>query len=276
MAGRPISLPARTRMRRVPLRTKSRTALQSGILTRAELCTAWSIPPLTAGREKIGTSDRKSSVAPRARHPYETIGTKIPASSNPYDVNGRGPLGDMADYMGSEGKQEQFWTTPETYDWLFGKFAPAVSSLRFMAAVPQRVVAYSGRIAASGHSITLEPWESYTDTVDIPDSTGTFTIRALDQNGDILATQALSVDFYVNTNPPRKLSHAPFQGTMGFPEGTTSFQIVENSTILKELHVNPTPPQIGNVTPSTPGTTVKGRFSIKWASSDAAKKPLDL
>ena len=206
--------------------------------------------------------------------PYETIGTKIPASSNPYDVNGRGPLGDMADYMGSEGKQEQFWTTPETYDWLFGKFAPTVSSLRFMAAVPQRVVAYSGRIAASGHSITLEPWESYTDTVDIPDSTGTFTIRALDQNGDILATQALSVDFYVNTNPPRKLSHAPFQGTMGFPEGTTSFQIVENSTILKELHVNPTPPQIGDVTPSTPGTTVKGRFSIKWASSDAEKSPL--
>ncbi len=206
--------------------------------------------------------------------PYETIGTKVPATADPYDVNGRGSLGDMADYMGSSGQDNQFWTTPETYDWLFGQFAPLSSSQRFQAAVLQRVVAYSGRIAAADNSITLDPWESYMDTVDIPDTTGTITMRALDGNGNILATQAISVDFHVNTNPPRQLTHAPFEGTMRFPEGATSFQIVENSTVLKELHVNPTLPQIGNVTPSTPGTTVAGQFRITWTSADAAKIPL--
>jgi hypothetical protein len=206
--------------------------------------------------------------------PYETTGTLVPAASNPYDVNGRGPLGDMADFMGSGGSPEIFWITPETYDWLFGQFAPPVSSLRAAAAVLQRVVAYSGRIAASNNSITLDPWESYMDTVDIPDTTGTFTIKALDGNGNILATQALSVDFFVNTNPPTQLTQAPFMGTMRFPDGVTKFQIVENSTILKEINVSPVAPQVGNVTPSTPGTVVKGLYKIKWTAADTEKIPL--
>ena len=50
--------------------------------------------------------------------------TKIPADQHPYEVEGRGPLDDMACYMGSGGKQEQFWTTQEVYDHLFEQLAP--------------------------------------------------------------------------------------------------------------------------------------------------------
>jgi hypothetical protein len=234
-----------------------------------------SVNPAPDGWKGEDWDDRSKTVScDRGAKPYGQIGTKVPAAANPYDVTGRGLLADMADFMGCDGKADQFWITPDTYDWLFNQFAPAGSFSRTNAAVLQRVVAYSGRIAAANNSIILDPWESYMDTVDIPDTTGTITIKALDANGNVVATQALSADFFVNTDPPTKVTQASFMGTMRFPEGVMSFQIVEGSTILKELQVSSTLPQIGNVTPTTPGTTIAGQYTITWTATDAASNPL--
>ena len=196
---------------------------------------------------------------------YEDIGTRIPASSHPYDVNGRGPLGDMADYMGRSGDDKQFWGTPETYDHLFSQFAPSVASnvKRNDLLTLQRLIAYSGTISAIDNAVTLEPWKSFSDSLDIPDTTGTYTIKALDLSGNTLATQALEVEFSVRSNPPRQLNTAPFQGTMRFPEGTAKFQIVAGNTVLNEKTVTE-PPTISDVTPTDPGTEVTGKYTIRW------------
>jgi hypothetical protein len=199
---------------------------------------------------------------------FETIGTKIFADSHPYDVNGRGRLGDKADYMGHSGDADEFWTTPETYDWLFTQFAPGAAAPRPATQTSQRLIAYSGMIRASDNKVTLEPWKSYADTVDITDTTGTFTIEALDQAGNVLATQGLDVNFSQLSDPPRKLPVAPFQGTMRFPSGTAKFRIVTGDTVLSERTVNPDPPEVGNVTPTSAGVNLSGIHNITWSYND--------
>ena len=195
---------------------------------------------------------------------YEDLGTKILASSHPYDVNGRGPLGDMADYMGRSASPEQLWTTPETYDWLFSQFAPKTELAAGIAGAAQRVIAYSGFIKAADDTITLDPWTSYYDSSNIPDTIGTFTIEALSSTGKVLASQALSMNFFVPTDPPRRLPLAAFQGTMRFPDGAVRFQIVKGSKVLSSRAVNAKPPSISAVTPTVAGASMTGIHNITW------------
>lgn len=217
---------------------------------------------------------RKNTACWKGTQPYildgEGIGAKIPLSAHAYDVNNRGALGVMADFMSSSGEDSIFWITPEVYDHLFDSFAPPVASAPLRDGSPQRVIAYKGTITRVGNAITLEPWESYTDTVDIPDSNGTFTIKAVNSDGQVLATQALEVNFYVHS-PPRYLNSAPFRGTMRFPEGTVKFQIVKasDSGILNEITVSANPPVVADVSPTTPGVVISGQYTITWTGQDA-------
>jgi hypothetical protein len=217
---------------------------------------------------------RKNTACWKGTQPYllegEGIGAKIPLSAHAYDVNNRGALGVMADFMSSSGIDSIFWITPEVYNHLFESFAPPVASARLRDGPPQRVIAYKGTIARVGNAITLEPWESYTDTADIPDSNGTFTIKAVDGEGQVLATQAVKVNFYIQS-PPQYLNSAPFRGTMRFPEGTAQFQIVRtsDSSILKEITVSANPPEVADVSPSTPGVVISGQYTITWTGQDA-------
>ena len=216
--------------------------------------------------------DRSKIVyCPKGPEPYEKIGAKIPLSAHAYDVNVRGKLGVMADFMGSSGTDSIFWITPPVYDHLFNSFAPSVASRPLRDSSPQRLIAYKGFITAVDNTITLDPWESYTDAVDIPDSNGTFTIKALDEAAKVLATQAMEVKFYVDTNPPRHLKSAPFRGTMRFPEDTAKFQIVRASdgSILKEITVSANPPVVADVSPTTPGVVISGQYTITWTGQDA-------
>jgi hypothetical protein len=216
--------------------------------------------------------DRSETITcPKGPDPYEKVGAKIPAAAHAFDVNERGKLGVMCDFMGSEGKQPAFWITPEVYDHLFNSFAPPTADALLEAPQSQRLIAYRGTITEKDNAVALEPWESYTDSADIPDTFGKFTLKAVDQSGNTLATQALKVEFYVTTNPPRHLTEAPFSGTMRFPEGTARFQIVRagDGAILKELAVSATPPQVSAVTPTTPGSLISGPYTITWTARDA-------
>ncbi|MBF0572797.1 MAG: hypothetical protein HQK69_03450, partial [Desulfamplus sp.] len=146
--------------------------------------------------------------------------TKIPADQHPYEVGGRGLLGDMACYMGSGGKQEQFWTTQDSYDHLFNQLAPSSTKIKFRS-TPARLLYYFGYMKENGE-IELEPWESYEDTVDVKDSTGDVMIKALNSKGETVATTKVDVQFYVLSTPPepiKKIEWAPFEGDMRFPEG---------------------------------------------------------
>lgn len=203
--------------------------------------------------------------------PYGETAAKIPLSAHAFDVNKRGNLGIMADFMGSSGKYSTFWITPDVYDHLFNSFAPSPASSPVWDASPQRLIAYGGFITAADHAITLDPWESYTAAVDIPDSSGTFTIKALAADGRELATQGIEVSFWVKSDPPRKVESAPFRGVMRFPEDTARFVIVRagSGTVLKEINVSANPPVVDGVSPTTPGVVIAGEYTITWTGQDA-------
>ncbi|MBF0468257.1 MAG: hypothetical protein HQK61_05150, partial [Desulfamplus sp.] len=194
--------------------------------------------------------------------------TKIPASHHPYEIGGRGLLGDMACYMGSGGKQSQFWTTQDAYDHLFSQLAPA-GNRKALRATPERLLYYFGYMKENGE-VELEPWESYQDVVPVNDSTGDIMLQALDSNGKVVASTKLDIEFYVLSTPPepiKKMEWAPFEGAMRFPEGTAAFQIIKSGNILKEVKVSANKPSIDNVSPSE-SMTIEGAYTITWNASD--------
>ena len=210
----------------------------------------------TAGREKLANADGSVVNA-----------TKIPADQHPYEVNGRGALPDMACYMGSNGQQEQFWTTQEVYDHLFEQLKPATARKRQRAS--QRMIYYLGYVNEAGE-VEIEPWESFNDTVVMTDSEGEYTIQAVDAAGQKLASRKLDIEFYINSTPPTpvtKIEWAPFEGAMLFPAGTVKFQILKGTEVLGEVPVSASAPTVSNVTP-TASATISGEYTISWAAAD--------
>ncbi len=212
------------------------------------------------------TNNETSCSAGRVAYP-EVSATKIPADQNPYEVGGRGALGDMACYMGSGGLQKQFWTTQETYDWLFTQFAPT-STKRFKRE-PSRMIDFLGYIKKDDSAVQIEPWKSFTDSSTVActaaDTTG-YWLAALSESGEVLASQKLDIRFWTLNNPPEPIDPAPFKGAMCFPDGVVKFQIKKGDTVLKEVPVSANAPTISlTATPSNP----TGKFTIKWTASDA-------
>jgi uncharacterized protein (TIGR03437 family) len=210
------------------------------------------------------------------RQAYPTISaTLIPAATtDPYEVNGRGPLPDMACYMGSSGQTQNFWTTPDTYDWLFKQLAPptpsSTPSLRrpFATATPVQAVEFSGTVNAAG-TVQFNPWQSFLPEETITVNTGAYSVRAVDASGNILASQGFDVAFVALTDPPTTITWAPFEGAMLFPDGTAKFQILKGTTVLAELPVSKNAPVVSGVTPTQTGQTLVAGNTISWAGTDA-------
>ncbi|NJL59220.1 MAG: hypothetical protein HC887_05800, partial [Desulfobacteraceae bacterium] len=194
-----------------------------------------------------------------------TSSTLIPAEQHPYEIDGRGVLGNMGCYMGSGGRMAQWWTTQDAYDHLFNQFVPISDSAGSRRSSPQRLIEYYGYISKQ-NVVTLEPWHSFESTEIVSDSQGKYMVVALDNKGEILAGSALDVKFYVLSNPPMEIDTAPFEGAIRFPEGTVKFQIRNGSAILKEVAVSANAPMLTLTdAPSNPD----GQYTIKWIGSDA-------
>lgn len=202
--------------------------------------------------------------------------TKIPSDIHPYEVGGRGLLGDMACYMGSGGLQNQFWTTPETYDHLFEQLAPVSSSKRNPKASAQRFISYLGYVNEAGE-VEIEPWETFDDSVNHVNTQGTYTLAAVDKDDNILASKKLEISFYILSTPPepiQKIDWAPFQGAMPFPAGTTSFYIMKNGEVISTVPVSSNVPVVGNVMQGVT-SPVSGEYKIKWTATDADKDTMN-
>ncbi len=211
------------------------------------------------------TQNQVSCSAGRILYPGSLGSTLIPASQDPYEVNGRGALGDMADYMGSSGSDQKiYWTTQDVYDQLFNQLA-TVSARSLRADNTQRMIDFSGTISSTGN-VVLHPWISFIDTAEVACNTsGDYTLAAVDQSGQVLASQALNVQFWVLTNPPKQIDPAPFNGAMCFPSGTVKFQIRKGSAVLKEVLVSKNAPVI---TLTDAPTNPQDKYTIKWTASD--------
>ena len=208
----------------------------------------------------------------------EVSATRIPQDHHPYEVGGRGALPDMASFMGSGGRQEEFWVTQDAYDELFDRAAPPPPSPQGFSAVatpaPQRVLYFSGFVAMGANSsadFDLDPFESFIDTINLPDTTGPLMIAGADAGGVTVSTQAIAVEHLIpgpKGQPATVIDPAPFDGIVRFPESVVRFEIVNNGQVIQTLPVSASTPVVSNVTPLAPAT-VNGLFNIRWTATDA-------
>lgn len=222
-----------------------------------------------------------SCTAGRTQFP-EVSATLIPAEARAYEVGGRGDLGAKACYMGSGGKQADFWVSPDTYKHIFNQLAPVVAAAtpataskggQREAPVSQRLVHFSGFINAAS-DVRKDPWYTLESTEPVTDSTGPIVLRAVDASGNVLASQALTPQFVVLSNPPVTVDWAPFDGVIRLAPNTAKFQIVSAGVVKFEEVVNPTDPHVSGVTPTITGTTLAGVQDIRWHSTPNGSTPL--
>ena len=199
--------------------------------------------------------------------------TQTPESAHPYEMSGRGALGEMADFMGSGGKQSQYWITPDGYDWLYrrlvNKEADPASRTPADVGSPQRLLSFYGTITEAD-VVVLEPWKSFMDTTEVSDTSGSFMVRAVNGTGGIGASTAFTVDFYAMSppgRPMRKVAKAHFSGVIRFPAETAKFQIVKDGKVLIEVPVSANPPTVTSVSPAST-TTISGLYTITWNAND--------
>jgi hypothetical protein len=247
-------------------------------------CDANPTPDAFAGTA-FGTGEPVSCMAGRVQLP-DVSGTLVPAAHHPYEVGGRGALPDVAEYMGSGGRQEVFWTSQDAYDWIFDRLAPpaaaaaaALSPQRIQPAAvgQQRHLEFSGFIGrdpTSSADVDLDPWGSFLDddATLVPDTTGTLMIAAVNAAGQQVATQALSVAFDIpggKGEAVKRLEEAPFEGAIRFPDGTVKFQILNGGTVLTEVPVSANAPAVSSVSLGGIGSVVNGVTPISWTATDA-------
>lgn len=245
-------------------------------------CVANPAPDAFAGKD-FNNPDNPASCSAGRETLEGASGTKVPAEHSPYEVGGRGALGDSAEFMGSDGRMEQFWTTQDAYDWLFDKLTPQAQATA--AGVRPRVTSqHAGheeryiqcwgviaRNASSASAVEMDPCWTYYDTDPLPDSSGEYMIVALDSVGTQLASGALDVEFDPvgpKGLPSTPLARAPFSAELPFPEGTVKFRIVRNGATVVELPVSASTPTLSNVAPEASGT-VDGNVTITWQAADA-------
>ncbi len=202
--------------------------------------------------------------------------TKIPEEQHPYEVGGRGALGDSAEYMGSGGKQAQFWTTQEAYDWLFDKLVPETPAATVSQgpAVPKRYIQCFGGIrrnAAIAADVQMDPCWTFTDTDVIPNTTGTYMIAAVNAAGVRVGSDAIRPTFDPvgpKGLPSQPVEFAPFASELAFPEDTVKLQVIRDGNVVREIPVSRNAPVISNVAPQLLGVAT-GTITITWDASDA-------
>ncbi len=195
----------------------------------------------------------------------------IANTSHPFEVGGRGVLGDAVNFMGSGAPQAQQWISPRAYDNLFEVLAPTVGPMAV-----GRVLEIEGawtRDTAGTTTVELDPWYSYEGTVpaDTQPATGdTLYLRALDANDAVLATQTLEDGFFPIQDPPAatRIDGDVFHTAIAFPDTVTKLQILRGTTVLTELPVSANPPVI-TLTAPMGGGTLSGQNEIAWTIADS-------
>ena len=213
--------------------------------------------------------------------------TMIPADARPYEVNGRGALLDAACWMGSGGKQTDFWVSQEVYANLFNALDPATSNTPSMlkapsllsASAPERLLYFSGYLNKANR-VQKDPWYTYFGTEIPVDTTGDIMVRALAADNAVLATQRLAVSFFVLSNPPVSIQNAPFTGVVRFPAAAAKVQIVRRDpadasrmNVLWESAVSSADPELASVFASAT-ETVDNLQTITWSAKASSGQNL--
>ena len=235
-------------------------------------------PPSFVGRD-WNDSDKTNFKCGKSDATESPIGTGILISADtdfPYEVGGRGTLPDMIGYMGSGAPQESYWSTPQNWAHLFDQLAPGatISAMPRNAklANPIRYVAAYGVISKDG-KVTPNHWYSFTDYASLPETSGKYSIQAVDAAGKVLASRAFDLQFVTTSNPPRTLTRVPFELAVPFPEKTATFNILNGTTVLQTIKVFPNAPEVTVLAPQA-GDKLDGKYTIKWSGTHKDGAPL--
>lgn len=201
----------------------------------------------------------------------------------PFDFGKRQQFNEMASFMGSGGSQSSYWITAPIWKQLFNSFEPApatavsgsnlASTDTDIAIAPQqtRVIDVSAWISKTDAVDLSDPWYAY-DMVGSPElnSSGSYSVQALDSNGIALAEQKFDLKFISLGNPPKPLDEVPVEGlTVPFPTGTCQFVFTKNNQVIGSPKLVSTAAPVINITAPTAGQSVDGANTITWTASDA-------
>ncbi|MFC1711170.1 hypothetical protein ACFLZ1_01145 [Patescibacteria group bacterium] len=128
-----------------------------------------------------------------------------------------------------------------------------------------RIVIASGWISKDS-SVTLEPW--YEFEAPAKDSVaGTYSVEAVDFQGQVLASNGFDVSFILLSNPPTDTNVASFEVIVAYPVGTSAFRIKKGELVLAERDVSMNEPSVKITAPAL-GELVVGEYTITWESDD--------
>ena len=204
-------------------------------------------------------------------------GTLVPADHHPYEIGGRGALPAMAEYMGSGGKQEQFWTTQDAWDHLFDKLAPETGGSSVSQAPPgpaRRYIQCFGAIrknATTAADVRMDPCWEFEDTDVLASTTGPYMMTAVDATGRVLGSDAFRPTFDPvgpKGMPSQSVEFAPFTAEFLFPAETVKLQVIRDGVIVREIPISRNVPAVSNVAPQLAGVAT-GSVTITWDASDA-------
>ncbi|MHB0856542.1 MAG: hypothetical protein ACYC5M_03110 [Anaerolineae bacterium] len=192
-------------------------------------------------------------------------GSKVSsASQHPYEVAGRGALGDKLSFMGSGGEPGDYWVTPDIYQHLFDELKTSWLGSAQSLSVSEAI--HVSGLIGQDDSVTLEPMYTITATVE-PSTEGAYSVAAVDTVGNVLASQAFDVSFVLFSNPPQALAEAPFEVLVPRPDGTHALQIRRGDVVIEVVTLSTHTPSVV-VTAPTSGETVTGQRTITWEGSD--------
>lgn len=198
---------------------------------------------------------------------WDGQGNKVLSVDHPFEVIGRGALGDKLSFMGKAGvSQEIYWVSPCVYNRLNNSLIPINQSITSDDSI-ERVMWVSGWIFHNDN-IILEPWYHFSSTVDTGTS-GVYSIEAVDALENSLASKEFDVSFIALTNPPQEVDRAFFNSLVGYPLGTKAFHIKKGDTLLKIVDISDNVPEVRVISPNG-GENWKAdtEFTITWNGED--------
>jgi hypothetical protein len=185
----------------------------------------------------------------------------------PFEVGGRGDLGDMLSFMGHGEWQARFWVTPKVYNHLFANLSSIAARTATVPETTERVIDVSGWIH-SDDTVTLSPAYHF-EAVSPPVVAGAYSVEVVDAQGIILATQGFDVSFAILADPPQDADEGPFWTTVRLPAGSTQLRVKHGGTVLTGIIISAHAPTLSLTYPSggqTWGAT--GNYTIRWQGDD--------
>ena len=224
-------------------------------------------PPFGFKGEDLFTFQPVTSPAQEVKPAPFGSGSLISKDLHPYDVARSKLLPDSISFMGSDALPAQYWTSPAIWQHLYnslGAADPVLQQHTASVSPTGLVLAASGWVDNTGQLHLLDPWFTYPTNVSIPLENGSYSIRAIDGNGEILASQGFTP---WSLGIPGSAT-AWFDVDVPLPSNTSQLEILAGETVVQTIPVSLYPPTDLTILSPAGGGEVSGLAAITWTAKD--------